>query len=216
MIISIKQTSSNIRQKYDIESDNFHFKGELGNLFRFQPITVSNADTEIKGIHKISKLKNYIPFRYLFGKTNKTRMFYLYCDGVKYGSISFLREGLLKTRHIISTDKTTFYCYIYAKGSFEYVSIYQDEKQVALIETHLAAIDFKYTHKLYILDGYEQYAETFSLFVLYYANYNSVSRYHMSRGSVSEKAWTISKYNNKFDPKWHETHFPDDNYWGTI
>lgn len=37
---------------------------------------------------------------------------------------------------------------------------------------------------------------------------------HMSSGSVSEKAWSFSKYADKYDPKWRETHFPDENFFG--
>ncbi len=48
--------------------------------------------------------------------------------------------------------------------------------QIALIETYLTVKDNKYIHKLYILDSYNEYADTLSFFVLYYANYTFVQR----------------------------------------
>ena len=67
MVIKISQTASNIKQSYDIESENFYYRGDLGSISRLQSITMSNKDTTIKGIYNISKWVNYIPLRYLFG-----------------------------------------------------------------------------------------------------------------------------------------------------
>lgn len=63
MIVKISQTASNVKQTFDIESDNFYFYGELGSMNRFQTITISNKQTTIRGIYNLSKLVNYIPFR---------------------------------------------------------------------------------------------------------------------------------------------------------
>lgn len=100
------------------------------------------------------------------------------------------------------------------KGSFHYVSIYQGEKQIALIETFLNTTDYKYYHKLYVLEDYNRFADTLSFFVLYCSNYYFSKRFHMTKGSYSVKSWNFSKYNNKYDPKWRETNFPDENFFG--
>ncbi|HHW45629.1 MAG TPA: hypothetical protein GXX17_01795 [Clostridiales bacterium] len=79
MIVKISQTASNIKQFYEIEGDDgFCFEGKNGSISRFQPISIFNQDTTIKGIHKIPKWVNFIPFRYLFGKANVRRVFNLY------------------------------------------------------------------------------------------------------------------------------------------
>lgn len=215
MIIKISQTASNIKQSYDIESENFYYSGDAGSISRLQSITLSNKENAIKGIYNISKWVNYIPLRYLFGEANLTRVFHLYKNDDIYGSIVFSKHGFLKSFYVIALDSgEIFHCYCLSRGSFDYVSIYQGDTQIALIETYLSVNDFKYTHKLYLLDDFSQFADTLSFFVLYYASYNFAKRMHMSKGSVGEKSWGFSKYNNKYNPKWRETHFPTENFFG--
>jgi hypothetical protein len=36
----------------------------------------------------------------------------------------------------------------------------------------------------------------------------------MSSSSTSEKSWSFSKYDDKYNPKWREIHFPDENFFG--
>ncbi len=212
MIVKISQTASNIKQTFDIECDNFYFPGSVS---RFQTITLSNKETTIKGIYNLSKWVNYIPLRWLFGEANLTRVFHLYKNENIYGSIIFSKHGFMKAFYVIALDTgEIFHCYSCSKGSFNYVSIYHGDKQIALIETYLNTTDYKYTHKLYILDDYEKFADTLSFFVLYYANYRFAERFHMSKGSYHEKSWSYSKYNDKYDPKWRETNFPDENFFG--
>ena len=215
MIIKISQTASNIKQSYDIESENFYYSGDAGSISSLQAIIMSNKDTTIKGVYNISKWVNYIPLRYLFGEANLTRVFHLYKNDNIYGSIAFSKHGLLKSFYVIALDSgEIFHCYCLSRGSFNYVSIYQGDNQIALIETYLSVNDLKYTHKLYLLDDYNQFADTLSFFVLYYASYNFAQRFHMSSGSQYVKSWSFSRYNNKYDEKWREINFPDENFWG--
>ena len=215
MIIKISQTASNIQQSYDIAGENFYFQGNAGSLSRLQTITLSNKEKTIKGLYNVSKWVNYIPFRHLFGEANLTRVFHLYENDNIYGVIVFSKHGFLKSFYVIALDSgEIFHCYTLSRGSFDYVSIYQGEKQIALIETHLNVNDYKYTHKLYVLDEYNDFADTLSFFVLYYASYKFAKRFHMSKSSVNEKAWSFSKYSSKYDPKWRETHFPNENFFG--
>lgn len=216
MIVKISQTASNIKQTFDIECDNFYFYGKLGSYSRFQNIILSNKDSTIKGIFNFSKWVNYIPFRWLFGEGNLAKVFQLYKNENMYGSITFSKHGFMKAFYVIALDSgEIFQCYCRSIDSFDYVSIYHNDIQIALIETYLNTNDFKYIHKLYILENYNQYADTLSFFVLYYANFNFAQRFHMTIGcSYYEKSWSYSRYNNKYDPRWRETNFPDENYFG--
>lgn len=215
MIVKISQTASNIKQTFDIKSDDFYYYGKLGSINRFQEITLSNKDITVKGVYNLSKWVNYIPFRWLLGKANLTRAFLLYKNENIYGSIAFSKHGFMKSFYIIALDSgENFYCYSRSIGSFNYVSIYEGDKQIALIETYLNTTDHKYVHKLYVLDEYNRFAETLSFFVLYYANFRFTERFHMSKGSFYEKSWSLSRYNNKYDPNWRETNFPDENFFG--
>ncbi len=215
MIIKISQTASNIKQSYDIESENFYYSGHTGSVSRLQSITLSNKDNTIKGIYHISNWVHYIPLRHLFGEANLTRFFHLYKNDKRYGVVVLSKHGFQKSFYVIALDSgEIFHCYCLSRGSFDYVSIYKGDVQIALIETYLTVNDYKYTHKLYLLDEYNQFADTLSFFVLYYASYNFAQRMHMSSGSVSEKTWSFSKYADKYDPKWRETHFPSENFFG--
>ena len=213
MIVKLSQTASNIKQQYNVTGNNFNYQGQAGSFSKLQPIILHNNRTTLKGTYTLSNLLNYIPLRYLFNKQNLTRQFSLYRNNKKYGCIAFSKHGWLKSCYVITLDNgNTFKCYCCSRGSFDYVSIYQGDTQIALVETHLKAIDYKYTHKLYILDNYKHFADTFSFFVLYYASYTFAKRFHMSKTIVNQKAWSLSKYNAKYDPNWRETHFPNEDY----
>ena len=108
------------------------------------------------------------------------------------------------------------HCYTCVKGSFHYVSVYNGMVQIALIETYLNTTDFKYTHKLYVLEEYKRYADKLSFFVVYYASFRLIRRFHMSSGSFYVKSWSFSKYNDKYDPTWRQKNFPDENFFGKM
>lgn len=217
MIIKITQTASNIKQTYDIEGESFYYQGESGNISCIQPIMLYNKENEIKGVYKSSKWVNYIPFRYLFGMTNLTRAFHFYKNDCLCGGIVFSKHGFLKSFYVVTLESgEILHCYNLSQGSFDYVSVYLGDKQIALLETYLNANDYKYTHKLYILDEYDRLAETLSFFTLYYANFHFAKRFHMSTGSVYETSWSYSKYKNKYNEMWRETHFPNENFFGKL
>ena len=210
MIIKISQTSSNIKQSYDIQGANFSYVGNTGSVSRLQSITMSDGSNILKGVYSVSKWYNYIPLRYLFGAANLTQQFLLYKNDDVCGSIVFSRNGLYKNCYVIALDiGEIFHCYCRSVGSFDYVSIYREDTQIALVETCLSVKDYKYTHSLYITDDYGKYADFLSFFVLYYASYNFAERMHMSKGTVKQVSYSFSRYNHKYDPKWRETHFPD-------
>ena len=212
MIVKISQTASNTKQTFDIESDTFYFHGEAGSFDLHQPITLLNRNTKINGIYHFSKLRNYIPFRWLWGKTSITRIFRLYKNDSMCGSVAFYKKDFMKNYYLIELDDgTAFRCYFRAKDTFNYISIYHGKTQVALVETDLSAKDYKYTHRLYILEDYDRFADILSFFVLYYSNYHFCKRFHMSKGYYYVKVWSFSRYNNKYDPEWRKTNFPDEN-----
>ena len=125
-----------------------------------------------------------------------------------------LKEGLVHISKLDKkrTEKVEDVCNVGDEMKVKFLGF--DEKgQIALLETYLSVNDFKYTHKLYLLDDYNQFADTLSFFVLYYVSYNFSQRFHMSSGSTSAKSWSFSKY-NKYNPKWREIHFPNENFFG--
>lgn len=223
MIIKIVQTASSIKQTYEIESENFYYGAKAGSFSRLQPITLVNRENTIKGVYHLSKPVNYIPLRYLFGKPNITRAFRIYKNGNHYGSVVYSKDGFNKNRYLITSDRREeFECYdLYNyRKSFHYISIYRGNVQIALVETYLLAVDYKYTHKLYLLDDYAELAELFSFFVVYYAGYNFAERLHMNKYTIANTGhvitWRVSGYSDKYDENWRETHFPNENFFGKM
>lgn len=217
MIIKIIQTASNIKQTYDIVGEDFCYQGKTGSISTMQAITLSNEKNIIRGIFSLSPWINYIPFRYLLGFDNRTRLFRLYQNDTPCGSIVCSEHGFLKRYYVITLENgEIFYCYPRSKGSFDYVSVFLKDVQIALVETYMNTNDYKYTHKVYLLDNYQTYAETLSFFVLYYASYTFAERFHMSSGSFHQKAWSISRYNDMYDESWREKYFPNENFFGKI
>lgn len=217
MIIKITQTESNTRQSYEIEGEDFYFSGNAGSISRLQTITLRNRETTIKGVYHLSKWVNYIPFRYLTGKANITRTFYLYRNDELYGTVVFSKHAFWGSFYVIALKGgEVFHCFDRYVDSFHYISIYRNETQIALIETYLNVTDLKFTHKLYLLDEYRQFADTFSFFTVYYAGYCFAHRFHMSSGSTYRKGRSITNYAYKYNPQWRAKHFPNENFFGKI
>lgn len=213
MVIKIQQETSNLSQSYYVSGD-FCCQGELGSVSRFQDIFLYKQNEEIlRGKYRFGRFVDHIPFRYLFGYTNFGRAFHLYRQNNLCGSFIFSLEGFLKSSYVVSVgDNTIFHCYFRGVDSFHYISVYCENRQIALVETSLRVVDGKYSHTLYLLDEYEPYKDILTLFVLYYANYNFTNRFHMSKGTSYSKSWTFSEYNEKYDPHWRETHFPNEKF----
>jgi len=215
MIIKIRQTASNTKQTYEIDTESSSYNASLGSLLFTQDILLVGNNTEIKGTFKPSALINYIPFSYLFKKNNFTRRFDIFRNNSPYGTVALWKQSFLAVCYVLTLNTgKTFHCYYTAKGSFSYISVYDGEKQVALVETYLNTEDYKYTHKLYVLNDYNAYTEAFIFFVLYYSNYSFSKRFHMTYGSTYTSARTFSKHNDKYNPDWREKHFPNENYFG--
>jgi len=217
MIIKISQTASNIKQAYDIDCDGGYYHGNAGTFSRFQPVTLYNSENTLKGVFKLSNLINYIPFRWLFGKANTSRFFKIYKNNDYYGNMAYLHHGFMKRCYEIKLKSgEIFYCYTRSIKSFDYLSIYKGDCQIALLETYLNVNNYKYNHKLYLLDEYKHFSDILCLFALYYSSFNFSRRLHMTVGSSTYQStlWAPSKYNDKYHPEWRETHFPNENFFG--
>ncbi len=217
MIIKATQIASNIKQEYDIYVDDRCFKGQLGSASKLQDIYLSGNDLLLKGDYVLSRPSDYIPFKYIFGYSKITERFKVSRNGEEYAEIKHSTNGICKGRYIITTvNGEKFECYYRTKKSFDYISVYHGERQVALVETYLNVSNYKYTHKAYLLDEYKEYWDLIAFFILYYASYNYAQRFHMSSGSSYSYGWSFSFYNKKYNPKWREENFPDENFFGKL
>lgn len=218
MIIKISQTASNIKQTYDIDCDGSYYQGNAGSFSRFQAVMLSSSKNTLRGVFRLSNLINYIPFRWVFGKENLSRYFKLYKNENYCGDIVHSHHGFMKRYYEITLKSgEIFYCYTRTIKSFDYVSIYDGERQIALLETYLSVNDYKYNHKLYLLNDYRHFSDILCLFALYYSSLNFSQRLHMSVGSSTQiTLWELSRYKDKYNPEWREEHFTNENFFGKI
>ncbi len=219
MIINIEQNRSNLSQRFEIYMDgSFAYEGNLGSLSRFQEIHMQSprGKANISGRRRISKWTQYIPFVYLFDKTSVTEVMQCRKNGADFGRFSRCRSGWLESRYIIFSQETnrTLQAYPLCRGDFEYITIYLEQKQIALIEHYLTTVNQKDRYKIYLMENFAQLGDILSLFTLYYDNKNHARRYHMSSGISVKKSWSFSRYKDKYDPAWREKHFPDENFFG--
>lgn len=214
MVVTIKQTASNTKQTYDILGDSLYMQGQTGRFHRQQNITLSGRSLNLYGRFHFGKWYNYIPFRYLFGKTSQTRHFEVFQNLQTVAHMVYSTDGFMKKRYLIQLGATEFACYPIARGPFQYVPIYHGDTQIALVETYLTVQNYLYTHKLYILPEYDAIGDKLIFFALYYANYAFDHRFHMSISYEKQYAYTISRYIDKLDIDWRKKHFPNVDFFG--
>ncbi len=228
MTITIKQTTSNIKQTFDIEGEDFFLQAENNSVVDLQYIRMFKKDTE--GAYRVGKYYRHLSSRDIFGEANLTRKFVLSENGEEKAFVAFAKRGFFKTLYLIALENgEVLNCYFLTQESFDYVSIYKDDKQIALIETYLNVNDFKYTHKLYLLDDFAHLAEVLAFFAVYYSSYHFSRQGRMSGApafkvkttntlfgeySVEEKSWSFSRYKDKYNPSWRRENFPDEDFFG--
>ena len=220
MIISVKQTASNIAQTYEVSIDGTYvYAGSLGRFHRFQPIELmdKNNTPVLKGRWCLSKWIHYLPFAWVLAKHTVTRKCVITGSTGETASIGFTRQRAFEDVYTIWLPcGEELKAYAVAVGDYEYVSIYRKDHQVALLELYLTAIDYCYTYKMYVLEEIAEQKAWLTFFVLYYANQNHTHRFHMSKGTVRTKKWSFSRSGSRYDPTWREVHFPHENFFGKI
>ena len=220
MVITVTQTASNVKQSYLISSpDGFGFTANAGNMSSYQDIVLSSANDTLEASYSIGDCKNNFPFIHIFGVESISRAFRVTKNGTEIGRIARSDHGFLKSYYVINLNndkKTKIYCYFTSAGSFDYVSIYLDGEQIALIETFLNVDNYKYTNKLYLLDDHTDLAQILSLFTVYYSSFAFSKRFHMTAGTSYVKKISFSRYSAMYDKSWRETNFPNENFFGKL
>lgn len=153
MIIKISQTSARIKPSYDIYIGDKYYQGDLGGLSQLQSIALSGDGSVLKGVFSPSSWYNYIKLRHYFGKENITQVFYLYKNDEQYGKFYYSQHGFMKSYYVIALNNgEVFHCYYRSIDSFDYISIYNGDKQIALVETNLSTYN-KHLHSQTLHSG---------------------------------------------------------------
>lgn len=214
MIIDVKQTHGNFTQKFDIYYDGkFRYYGFLGNVNARQSVLMGSPDgkTEFYAKYVRHPFSHNLPFRYLFNLKTITQNFVCSKGEDLVGSFLRLQDGFQTYHYEISKNENErpFTVYVVSQGKVRNLLIYFRDEQIALIEMNLVTVNNCDEYRLYLLDEYTEYADLFSLFILYYDNWNCTERF---RGQICTRysvEYTVSKNNTMYDPRWKERHFSD-------
>ena len=156
MIMTAKQTASNIAQTYEVSIDGTYvYAGSLGRFHRFQPIELmdKNNTPVLKGRWYLSKWIHYLPFAWTLEKHTVTRKCVITSSTGETASIGFTRQRAFEDVYTLWLPcGEELEAYAVAVGDYEYVSIYRKDHQVALLELYLTAIDYCYIYKMYVLE----------------------------------------------------------------
>ena len=196
------------------------------------------------GRFAFARWSHYIPFRHFFGISSFRRGLRVTRGEEPVGKFVYSKDGLFKSKYVLTLENgIEFYAYPLSGGHedavplqigwkvrslgettrirrnlsggrFDYVPIYHEDRQIGMIQTYLTVTNYKYKHKLYLLDEYAEYRELLALFTLYYSNHHYSTRFHMSFGIRYGWSWTYSNYSNKLNLTWLDEHFPNDDFWG--
>ena len=212
MILEVRQTASSLKQAFDIYYNGGKiYQGASGSVSRFENIELSQKGKRFfHGKYQAPNWKTHIPLLPLFHYNKKTRIFQLYSNDENVGVLYHSHHGFMKRCHVIELlNGDKIYAYTYSKGKVEYVSFYLNEKQIAQMEVFIGrVVSNMYTYTIYLLDGFAKYHQVFCLFALHYASYHHAERLEINQGkTTSTSAYTISPYNDKFDPNWKALHF---------
>lgn len=216
MILRIEQTRAGTAQTFDVYTgDRLVFTGRLGAVSKRQEIVLEGKNGQML-------TGTYLPAWELQRQAERWKLpGYRLSQGLRYGRAGqnegcffLVRDGLWKSRYVIANGGESFSVYFLSKGSFEYLSIYRDERQIALVEHYLTVVDNRERYKLYLLEEYRALGETLTLFLLYFDNWNHAERFPTVYGTRVTKAWSLSRYAHTYDPGWRAAHFPQENFFG--
>ena len=214
MIVTIKQTQAKGALHFDVFYDNRpKFRGRLGRFFKFETISMRDQIHRITvtGAFALPKFVDILPFKQLLGKPRMVRNCYCQSNGARIGTIGCVAEGHGRAHHHI-TDLLgrVFDVYHIVQDGYEYLCIYSEGgEQVAIVESNLALKNSCNHYELYITGTYEDYADLFSLFVIYFDNWYNTDRVWAKSVTVANEKHAIA-YLDKFDPEWRARNFPVD------
>lgn len=206
MILEVKQTKSNFKNEYEISTYGCLFCSArtswISSAFSCC-LHRSDENAFLQGRLDIAtNLKNSIPLTWLFGSTKYSKVMSIINDcQEKIGHFCYETSGLFKSRYQISLEGKTFEAYSLSRGRFHYVSLYQGQSQIGLIEKSLVVYNNLDTYTIYLLDDFSDLSNIFALFVIYYDNWN-----YARRGQIAiertQMSWeyTISQYRDRFNP----------------
>lgn len=177
------------------------------NAENLREFTFSNSVGEIIYTTRYKFIDNLveesIPFKYLLTKEQRFGQFEIVSKNASEGSFYIMQNGMFDSKFCIEHIGKVYLGYSIDKGRNNYVSIYDDDKQIAQITKPLAVVDNLDVYFLHIKEEYAPIIPILSFFTVYYdyRKYNNSGE--LTKHSVKiSTSYTYGKNNDKYNPNW--------------
>ncbi len=230
MIIDVKQTISEKKNKFEIIYDNKKiYNAELPfattsrnlNLEKLRGIKVYDTNKNLK--YKTSynyidnQLEELIPLKYLITKSQKFyQLKFINLNSNDEISIFFKMEKIWNSYNVIKYQNTIYKCYSVEDGYIRHICIYKDDNQVAELLKPNIIIDGKDEYRIYLKEKYSFLSDVISMLALYLDITEYNSSYLKNNSKQISKKTSYSKANNYYDPNWIKNNFNSDDYFNKI
>ena len=216
MLVTIQQTKSNTENLFEVTSNGqllFQAKAPWMkislpfNAEDLRELTFSNPAGEIVYTTRYRFIDNLveelIPFKYLLTKGQRFGQVEIIGRNGSEGSFYVMQNGLFDSKFCIECMGNAYLGYSLDRGRNNYVSIYDDEKQIAQITKPLTVTDNLDVYFLHIKDEYASIIPVLSFFTVYYdyRKYNHSGELTKNTVQISN-SYTYGKNNDKYNPNW--------------
>lgn len=166
-------------------------------------MTDETAGTQFTASYEVSSIRSHIPFGYLLGGPVEKDIYNCQKNGKQLCRFSKRLISPGKQYYVISLGKTTaFRAYFIGLGS-SFICIYDNDRQIAVVECSEHTSDNCDNYLIYLLDEYSELADIISLFTVYFDNLNNTSRGSGHIGEKTSYTYTpFTAYKDKYDPDW--------------
>lgn len=216
MIYNVQKVTAGFVHKYDVHRDDaLIYNGKIGSFSKYQTLRLENDNEKNRAKFCFSGVSQYIPFKYFAGKAKQNLKFKCYTNDEYIGEFVRSIEGIREFRYIVYLENgRCLYVYNISKGKYSYLCVYldDDETQIAQVDTFLTSQNGCFSHKLYLLDDYDDLARILLLFVLYYDNFEYTYRGKYFLGKSYEIKYSFSKYEHKYNVDWKLNNFYDERF----
>lgn len=216
MLITIQQVKSNFENLFEVSSSGqvlFRAKAPWMDVSlpfsaeHMREIIFTDASGEKLYTTHYKLISNMIeeaiPFKYLITKEQRFGQFEIVGRDGNEGSFYIMQNGVCDNKFCIEHKGRVCLGYSIDKGKNNYVSIYENDTQIAQITKPLTVIDNLDVYYLHIKDGYASMVPVLCFFTVYYdyRKYNNSGR--LTRNSVEISiSYTYGRNNDKYNPNW--------------
>lgn len=221
MIIKIKQTESNLKNRFEIKVNN-ELKYLAGtpwmemkvpfNMDRMRSCVITNTDNSICYATLYDVAENIsntvIPMKWAFTGEQKSLIYNILDNQNNIcGKFYKLTNGFLDTKYVIEYGDILLKSYDVSVGKTRNLLIYNENRQIAEIVKPLSVSNNKDEYVLFLLEEYRNLDVILSFFTIVfdYQNYGNNGKIG-SQERVQIK-YTYSKNNKFYDKNWITNHF---------